>query len=253
VNTWWSVARNALRPSYLPVMVDKVRRRAEPDTRAAATEWASSRSIAVDDYCRALDADLWADTQHVSARGVDDGTRRLHACGQTLGGGGAHPLLHFLVRRTRPHTVVETGVAAGWSSRAVLEALAINGAGELWSSDFPYFRLAEPEQYVGVVVPEELRAAWHLDVRGDRVALPAIVGNVECVDLFHYDSDKSVAGRRFAMDTVTPVLADGAIVLMDDIQDNVFFRDFVRDRQLDAVVFEFEGKYVGALGLETVG
>ena len=140
-------------------------------------------------------------------------------------------------------------MAAGWSSRAILEALEINGGGELHSSDFPYFRLEQPERFIGVVVPVELRSRWSLDVRGDRRALPAIVQKVDRVDLFHYDSDKSVGGRRFALGVVQSKLAPGAIILMDDIQDNMFFADWVTSRKLPHLVFGFEGKFVGAVGL----
>jgi predicted O-methyltransferase YrrM len=193
--------------------------------------------------------DLWTESLAESQRIEHEAEALLRTCPYDLGGGGAYPLLHFLVRLRKAAIVVETGVAAGWSSRAILEALAMNGTGKLYSSDFPYFRFENPEQYIGFVVPEELRTEWVLDVRGDEVALPAIAKQVPLIDIFHYDSDKSSAGRRFAMQVVSPLLGPESIVLMDDIQDNVFFRDYVSEHDLEPVVFEFEGKFVGALGL----
>ena len=244
-----NIVSNALRPGYLMTMLRKAVLRAEPDTRAAATAWARERAHQIDEWCRGVDEMLWqlvldhAETMEADAR------RRIAETGEPFGGGGAHTLLAFLVRLRRPAVVVETGVAAGWSSRAILESLRANGGGALHSSDFPYFRLREPERFIGVVVPEDLRADWHLDVRGDRRALPAIVAAVEPIDLFHYDSDKSVSGRRFAMGVVEPRLAPGAVVIMDDIQDNTFFADWVTERGIPHLVFEFEGKYLGAVGL----
>lgn len=245
-----NIAANAFRPGFLGTMVKKLVRRAEPDTRAAATAWARERAESIDEWCRSVDDALW---QRIVAESVlleEDAQRRVAATGESLGGGGAHPLLSFVVQRYRPQVVVETGVAAGWSSRAILEALRVNGAGRLYSSDFPYFRLERPERFIGVVVPEELRADWHLDIRGDRRALPSIVESVRRIDLFHYDSDKSVGGRRFALDTVQPRLSPGAVVLMDDIQDNMFFADWVTRAGTPHRVFEFGGKFVGAVGLD---
>ena len=56
----------------------------------------------------------------------------------SLGGGGNFILLYFLTRKFNK-VVVETGVAAGWSSLAILGAFEKNGEGKLYSSDFPYF------------------------------------------------------------------------------------------------------------------
>jgi predicted O-methyltransferase YrrM len=247
---WANIARNARHPSRLVVMANKVLKRAESDTRDEATAWAKERATSIDSYCSRLDSDLWsASKRHCLGLEVD-ARSRLQEVGIDLGGGGAYPLLHFLVRLRQPTLVVETGVAAGWSSRAILEALDANGNGSLYSSDFPYFRLENPERYVGLVVPTEVRKRWHLDIRGDRRALPDIVGLVDRIDLFHYDSDKSSSGRRFAIDTVVSKLSPDAAILMDDIQDNVFFRDWVGSSGLTPVVFEFGGKYIGAIGLD---
>ena len=247
---WANIARNVRHPSHLLVMADKLLKRAEPDTREDATAWARERATSIEAYCSRLDPSLWNESKEHCRDLEVDARGRLEEVGIGLGGGGAYPLLHFLVRLRQPTVVVETGVAAGWSSRAMLEALEANGRGELFSSDFPYFRLENPEQFVGIVVPDHLRENWHLDMRGDRRALPDIVDKVDQIDLFHFDSDKSSSGRRFAMETIAPKLSPGAAVLMDDVQDNVFFRDWVDSAGLAPVVFEFGGKYIGAVGLE---
>ena len=72
-----------------------------------------------------------------------------------LGGGGNYYLLYFLVRKVNPKIVVETGVAAGWSSLSILRAFQKSGFGKLYSSDFPYFRLNKPEKYIGIVTQKE--------------------------------------------------------------------------------------------------
>src|SRR3712207_8827457 len=56
---------------------------------------------------------------------------------------------------------------------------------------FPYFRIADPEKYVGYLVPDELKARWTLYTKGDRRNLPQILRPGRTLDLVHYDSDKT--------------------------------------------------------------
>lgn len=168
--------------------------------------------------------------------------------GLPMGGGGHYALLYFLTRFTRPNVVVETGVAAGWSSAAVLQALEDVGSGELHSSDFPYFRLPNPERLVGILVDENLKTRWHLHVRGDRLNLPSIMSVIDRIDLLHYDSDKSVRGRGRAMRLAVPMLSPSAIVVIDDVQDNHHFRRLVSDLNWDFWIAPLSGKYLGLTG-----
>lgn len=143
-----------------------------------------------------------------------------------MGAGGDYEWLYWLTRYLKPVTIVETGVSAGWSSQAFLAAMERNGiGGALHSSDFPFFRVRDPERYVGILVAPELKSRWHLHTSGDRLALPQIVASTPQIDLFHYDSDKSWAGRDFAYRLVRPKLAGPFI--MDDIADNSWFRECV--------------------------
>lgn len=203
----------------------------------------------LEQLCSGIDADLWLEAKQFGVTFEAEARAELATLDVALGGGGAYPLMYFLTRRLRPTTVVETGVAAGWTSAAVLAALEANGSGRLFSSDFPYFRLENPEQYVGAVVPEELRDRWSLELAGDRKNLPAFVELVEQIDLVHYDSDKSAGGRRFAMQVLGQKLSPSAVVVMDDIEDNLFFRDWAAERGEAPIVLEFQGKFVGIVGL----
>jgi len=239
------IAINALNLNRLRVMAGKALRRLETDTQVAASAWARARAMSIDAFCEALDPELWRETLSFVAQVEENAKPVLAGFPYDLGGGGAYPLLYFLVRHQRPSTIIETGVAAGWSSLTILKALKINGNGKLYSSDFPYFRLPNPERFIGVLVPDDLRDAWHLDKRGDAIALPAILAQCGPIDLFHYDSDKSYAGRRRALETVAPQLKQGATIIVDDIQDNLFFRDWVEERGLQFTAFEFGGKFVG--------
>jgi predicted O-methyltransferase YrrM len=144
---------------------------------------------------------------------------------------------------------VETGVAAGYSTQAILKAIQVNGSGRLYSSDFPYFRLDRPEQYIGILVDDDLKANWELYVGGDAKNLKQIAAKIDRVDLIHYDSDKTYRGRRSALKLLEPLLSQNAVIVMDDIQDNSFFYDYVRAMPRPWRVFDGGGKVVGLIGL----
>lgn len=162
-----------------------------------------------------------------------------------IGGGGFYALLYFITRLRKPSTVFETGVAAGFSSRAFLEAISKNGQGRLFSSDFPYLRIKESVKYIGVMVPENLKKYWKLYLKGDRKNLKDMVSGKPSIDLLHYDSDKSYSGRKWALSFLSNYFMAETIMIMDDIQDNSFFMDYVLGNNYFFKVFSFEGKYCG--------
>jgi predicted O-methyltransferase YrrM len=248
-STLRTVARNALRPHYLPVMARKVAARLRPSHRDAALRWADGRAESLWDFGAGLDADLWAESEAWAAEFRTIARARLDEKAVPLGGAGHFQLVHFLVRYLRPKVVLETGVAAGYTSQAILSALEQNGEGTLFSSDFPYFRLDEPERYVGCLVDDALRPRWHLGVNGDRANLAEFAPEMDQIDFVHYDSDKSVEGRAFVMDAIRGKLSPDAVVVMDDIDDNTFFRDWVDRTGTPCRVFARGRKYVGLTGL----
>ncbi len=247
-----NVARNLFRPGYAKVVARKLLRRIDPKerTRSEAVAWAAQHRVAPAAWCESVDAALWAETKNFGTELRARAKQLRDETGQRIGGGARAELLYFLTRHTRPEVVVETGVAAGFSSTAFLTAMQRNGTGRLLSSDFPYFRSENPEEYVGILVPEELRENWTLLLKGDAENLPTIIEQVDHIDLYHYDSDKTYAGRRFGMDAVASKLTADTIVMMDDIVDNVFFRDFVTERQAPFLVFGTGEHCVGALNLD---
>ena len=73
-----------------------------------------------------------------------------------MGGAGDLSLIHAAARLSGARRAVETGVAYGWSSLAILAALAENRSGHLASVDMPYAKLNN-EPFVGIVVTNSLR------------------------------------------------------------------------------------------------
>jgi hypothetical protein len=243
------ISRNFAQPQYTAEMVRKLLTRVREQLISFQSEdplpWLLRECSSLKDYCEGIDKALWEEV-FVKCRTLQAcADEKLKTLDFDLGGGGNYPLLYFLVRFMRPRTVVETGVAAGFSSNAILSALKENGEGRLYSSDFPYFRIENPEKYIGFVVDEELKLNWTCLKRGDRSNLPQILSYIDKIDLFHYDSDKSYSGRAWAMNVVMPRMRKGGAVVMDDLNDNSFFEEFVTKNHINAKVFEFQNKYVG--------
>jgi predicted O-methyltransferase YrrM len=243
------IGRNFLRGHYATVMLQKLFTRL--NERIIATPpadpmpWILSRRISLDEFCKKIDGPLWEEAKNVCQEIQSAADAKLSSLSIDLGGPGNFPLLYFLVRKMKPSNVVETGVAAGFSSKAILSALKKNGSGRLYSSDFPYFRIQDPEKYIGYIVDDELKDNWTCLVEGDKRNLPHILSRIDSIDLFHYDSDKSHSGREWAINLIRPRMRKGGVVIMDDIHDNCYFEDFVKKNGVASTVFEFHGKYLG--------
>lgn len=104
---------------------------------------------------------------------------------------------------------------------------------------------SDPEQNCQRTNPILRREATQKGDKGDNENRPEILSQIHHVDLFHYDSDRSYAVRRSAMELVFPRLRQRSAVLTDDIGDNHFFRGFTAANQIDTRVFAFAGSYVG--------
>ena len=166
-------------------------------------------------------------------------------CPIKMGGAGALELLFAACEFTKAKSVVETGVAYGWSSFASLTSLEKRN-GTLYSSDMPYLG-QDGDQYVGCIVPQHLKNNWKLFRHADRESLPKILKETQQIDVVHYDSDKSYEGMKWAYETLFPYVNKGGIFISDDINDNSAFQDFCEQQNIEPTVVEFEGKFVGVI------
>ncbi len=245
--------RTALQPRYWPIVGRKLVNRLRPEHRDDAQAWAAEHAESLDDFGRALAPELW-DEARDWAGALRERLKARELAGAApsarLGGPGDYQLMYFLTRYLEPAVVLETGVAAGFTSLAILSAIERNSAGRLYSSDLPYLGLQDAEEEVGRVVDPGLREHWTLALGGDRANLAEFLPRIARIDLVHYDSDKSAAGRRWAMDAIASKLSATAPVVMDDIGDNLFFRDWTRELAVTPRVFHRGGPYyVGLVGL----
>lgn len=199
----------------------------ERQERAEATAWCVATAVPCSQALEALG--LPSNVRSVAADFPEiwaEAERVFRTSGTDMGGAAYVDLLHHLTRELRPERVIETGVAAGWSSLAVLLALDANAAGELTSIDMPYPKRGN-ETAVGCVVPERLRSRWSLVRLPDRDGLPPAVAR-GAIGLAHYDSDKTYEGRMFAYPLLWRALCPGGVLISDDINDNLGFRDFAK-------------------------
>lgn len=221
-------------------------------SRAQATEWCAARSV---NTVEAIAAITGSTTINSVEKQFFQVITAAHAeqdrCPATMGGAANLDLLFNLSEYLQAQSVVETGVAYGWSSLAILLSLQHRPAARLISVDMPYPG-RNNDRYVGCVVPTNLRAQWTLIRRADRQGLPKAVRTLGQFDMCHYDSDKSYAGRMWAYPLLWEHLRPGGILISDDISDNVAFLDFCEHLKINPLIVEMAStqrgkKYVGLL------
>jgi methyltransferase family protein len=129
-----------------------------------------------------------------------------------------------LVRYLRPLKVVETGVARGLTTSIVLQALEINGVGELFSVDLPpsIDRHRFTDQ-TAAAVPDGLKGRWTLVRGSSRRRLPGLLETLGSIDLFIHDSLHSHRNMSFELAAAWRALAPGGFLLADDVHRNSAF------------------------------
>jgi hypothetical protein len=154
-------------------------------------------------------------------------------------------LLYFLVRKTKPETLIETGCWHGNSSVCILAALAKNRKGSLFTIDLPaYFEtggyydvnpyLAEDKRTCclpegtgpGFLVPEFLREKWQLILGPTSEKLPPLIEKLGNIGMFIHDSLHTYDNMKFEFNIAYEHLKKGGFLVSDNIDWNSFFDDF---------------------------
>jgi len=220
--------------------------------RELAVQWCSEHAIIADEAIRRITGlKSYRSFYDVHADTYEEAVKRAKECPVSMGGPGNLELIFQLAEHIKAMNVIETGVAYGWSSLAFLLSLK-NRAGSLFAStDMPYPQ-RNNDNYVGVVVPRNLRDGWQLLRGPDSTTLPRAVKMFDEIDMCHYDSDKSYKGRKWAYQILWSALRSGGIFISDDIGDNLAFKDFSKSVNCNTLVVEkhkphVPHKYVGIL------
>ncbi len=135
-------------------------------------------------------------------------------------------LCYLVCRGLRPNVVLETGVAHGVTSAFILQALAVNGRGVLHSVDLPPLG-AHGDDFVGILIPPDLRSNWHLHRGTSKRILPRLLPSLAAVDIFVHDSLHTYRHMGWEFRTVTPFLTRRCAIISDDVDGNAAFSDYL--------------------------
>ncbi|MGI8494303.1 MAG: class I SAM-dependent methyltransferase [Pyrinomonadaceae bacterium] len=135
-------------------------------------------------------------------------------------------LCYAVCRAIKPVTFIETGVAFGVSSSYILKALEVNKKGKLISIDKPP---ATPRatEFIGALIPDELRCNWHLYRGASQKLLPKLLSEIKEVNIFLHDSRHTYNNMSAEFELVEPYLTDRSVLIADDINRNIAFEESV--------------------------
>jgi predicted O-methyltransferase YrrM len=134
----------------------------------------------------------------------------------------------YVVRLAQPSVVVETGVGRGVTTRVILEALARNGQGRLWSIDVPPLLEHDLADETAAVVPDAHRDRWTLVHGSSRTQLRALLAELGYVDVFLHDSFHTARNLLFEWETAASWLRPSGVLLADDVHRNAALADFTQ-------------------------
>jgi len=239
-------------PAFRPELVRRLKRQAlrligQDKSTVRADLWCQEKAISTQEALMALGYESVAFPNSDIQPVLDDAESRVQKHLQKHYIGPANlELLYTICVQKKPMSVLETGVAHGWSSLIILLALQNRKGAKLISNDLPP-TYSFAEDYVGIAVPENLRRQWDLRRAADHEGLTKIKQEGHRFQLAHYDSDKTYHGRLFGYDIIWTMLEPGGILISDDIVDNHAFKDFCAMNDLDPLVIwdQAHEKYEG--------
>ncbi len=159
-------------------------------------------------------------------------------------------ILYGLVRALKPDYVIETGVAAGVSTSFFAAAIVENGRGRLFSIELPpelasRRALADGSVYawrergVGWAIPDEIRRALgdrhRLILQDVRTALPTLLDELTCVDIFFHDDLHTPDHMYWEYGIVWAKLSPRGVLVSDDA--NHGWIKFCGERGFDETAF----------------
>ena len=247
-STLWYISRPKYWIQYYHLVKRKIFAIKDSDSeKDKAVSWAKKNAV---DYFSALKKiGLEGEIKNFDNKILNEANQLASNCKVLMGGPGHIDFIYNAVKLLKAKNVIETGVAYGWSSLAILVGLSENkNDGKLISVDMPYPN-RNNEPYVGIVVPKRFQKNWKIIDRPDVTGVPIALKLIqEKIDLCHYDSDKTRAGRSISYPILWKHLRSGGLFISDDIEDNLYFADFVESLNAPFCVVKVNGKqYMGAI------
>lgn len=191
--------------------------------------WLNQFAVSLEEFGHELGVDYDLKCKPTVENIREDGRKLLENLPKDYGGAALLEFLAVLTMHVNPKVVVETGVGLGYSSRLFLVCFDDLEKSILFSSELPYPGIDNSEAISGSLVPQNLRKNWYFLKDGDQRNLVAFRDQLsgKVIDLVHYDSDKTMRGRRRFFRSIQKYLKVGTWVIMDDIQDNDYFYELV--------------------------
>lgn len=212
-----------------------------------ATAWCAERAQSPAEILHELRLETsLIDLQQRFPEQLAEATARVETVPFRLGGASNMNLIYTLCEALQATRVIETGVANGWSSLAILLSITRRKGASLHSIDLPYLKY-QNDPWVGIAVPEAFHSCWTLHRTADREGLPRALKALGTIDLAHYDSDKSPEGRAFAYPLLWEALRQDGILFSDDINDNFGFREFCDSIGETPIIVRQGDKFQGIL------
>lgn len=244
-----SFAYYAKRPQLYPELTRKLyknifQRNSATKGKDESLEWCKSIAVSEDEAIKKyFFKDEKINLTKLFPEEMSYAYKQEESCPVKMGGAGALNIIYAINDKLQSKNVLETGVAYGWSSLAVLLSIS-KRSGKLYSSDMPY-ATKNNDNFVGIVVPEKLKPFWKLFRFADKESLPKIFLEQNDFDFIHYDSDKSYYGRMWAYNILWPKLKEGGIFMSDDVADNSAFMDYCIKNNFKPIIINFDDKYAG--------
>ena len=129
-----------------------------------------------------VDLDDIDDLTEIFPRIMKEAQSKANNCPVSMGGEGATSFIYHIVKKLECKNIIETGVAYGWSSLAILLGIKENKTARLISNDMPYIKM-DNEDFVGCVIPDNLKFKWELqrqpDIKGIPIAMKKFNNSID--------------------------------------------------------------------------
>ena len=216
--------------------------------RTGSVTWIRAHFTSAAEYARlAAEADASETIQQACERlnvrfgSVRGSTPRGQAYVPGALGRGHARALYALVRKRQPRVLVETGVCNGFSTVVLLEAIAANRCGHLYSIDLPEFAGRGPSadlwngkggavvpegEMPGWLVPAALRLNWTLRLGRSVDVLPSLLRELGSLDFFLHDSEHSLENQLFEFRAAFAHLGPEGLLACSDLNWSGAFDQF---------------------------
>lgn len=129
-----------------------------------------------------------------------------------------------LARHLKPKVLLEIGVGLGVTSRLVLEALAMNRKGHLFSIDMPAVRAHQ----AGLAVEPRVAHRWSLVSDTTKRAMPGLLPRLGPLDFVVHANPHPGNNMRNEISLAWSALKPGGVLVMDRIDCNGAFQYFAQ-------------------------